>query len=142
MSRDNQNIKTTDWLTRGIPKEQLKREKEEAIKEAEAELRNKQIEEMARVIEKMPWRIEQDGLGCRITNNTELAEYFYNAGYCKSTDVAEEIFAEIESKLTLNKTTHCGQKFYYIRLKDDIAELKKKYIGKNTNVTTNTEEGE
>ena len=39
----------------------------------------------------------------------------------------EKIFAEIESKLILNKAIHCGQKFYYIRLEDDIAELKKKY---------------
>ena len=42
-------------------------------------------------------------------------------------ELASEIFAEIESKLILNKATHCGQKFYYIRLEDDIAELKKKY---------------
>ena len=44
-----------------------------------------------------------------------------------ASDVAREIFEEIESKLMLNRATHCGQKFYYTRLEDDIAELKKKY---------------
>ena len=42
-------------------------------------------------------------------------------------EVAREIFEEIESKLILNKAIHCGQKFYYTRIADDISELKKKY---------------
>ena len=48
----------------------------------------------------------------------------YEAG--KQTAV-EQIFKELESILILNKTTHCGQRFYFIHLEDDIAELKKKY---------------
>jgi hypothetical protein len=69
-----------------------------------------------------------------------LADALVKDGYRKASEVAREIFEEIESKLMLNKAIHCGQKFYYTRLEDDIAELKKKYIGKDTNVTTNTEE--
>ena len=34
---NKENIKTTDWLTRGIPKEQLKLEKREAIMSAHLE---------------------------------------------------------------------------------------------------------
>ena len=45
--------------------------------------REKQIEEMAKVVEKMPWRIVQDWRGTRISNNTEIAKYFYNEGYRK-----------------------------------------------------------
>ena len=67
----------------------------------------------------------------RVARELERVENLY---FAKDTqlenakaEVAREIFEEIESKLTLNKATHCGQKFYYIRLEDDIAELKKKY---------------
>lgn len=52
---------------------------------------NEQIKEMAQVVEKMPWRIEQDWCGCRIANNTELAEYFYKEGYRKQVDGDWEI---------------------------------------------------
>ena len=37
MSKEKQ-IETTDWLTRGISKEQLEREKQEAIMSADLEL--------------------------------------------------------------------------------------------------------
>lgn len=42
--------------------------------------RKNQIEDMEKIIEKMPWRIVQDSFGCRISNCAELAEYFYNQG--------------------------------------------------------------
>ncbi len=79
-------IGTTDWLTKNISKEQLAKEKAEAI--AEHELHIKQ-------------------------------------------DYAREIFEEIENALFNN---HCLDEWsdyptphYYEELKDDIAELKKKY---------------
>lgn len=70
--------------------------------------------------------------------------------------VAEEIFAEIEEKIDFNlsmiskiaaakggrangKTILWAKHDVYTEMKEDIAELKKKYIGKDTNVTTNTE---
>lgn len=79
----------------------------------------------------------------------------------KASDVAEEIFAEIEQNLN-NLIRYYKEKRKYvteieysefeqmycdikIRTFEErllkIAELKKKYIGKDTNVTTNTEEG-
>ena len=61
--------------------------------------RDKQIEEMAKII----CRSNRDGIcgydghHCDFNcGNYQLATIFYNAGYRKSTDVAEEIFAEIE----------------------------------------------
>ena len=99
--------------------------------------RDKQIEEMAKAInvadheycngkcigcEHKPMRIEN----CACID-IAIAKGLANAGYRKSTELAREIFEEIESKLILSKAIHCGQKFYYTRLEDDIAELKKKY---------------
>lgn len=85
--------------------------------------REKQIEEMAKAIDKSYWRIEQDFTGCHI-NSTEIAKALYNAGYRKSTDFAEEIFAEIDKvvyQLMNNLNYSIGDTVY------DIAELKKKY---------------
>lgn len=48
----------------------------------------------------------------------------------KAPDVAEEIFAEIEREIKNHGICYAQRK---------IAELKKKYIGKDTNVTTKTE---
>ena len=59
--------------------------------------------------------------------DVKSAEKLYNAGYRKSTEVAEEIFGEIEKFISPYR--------YPI-----IAELKKKYIGKDTNVNTKTED--
>ena len=54
--------------------------------------------------------------------NACISNWLYNAGYRKSTDLAEEIFAEIGKLTTLR--VYGGYELY---LKDDIAELKKKY---------------
>ena len=95
--------------------------------------RDKQIEKMCEVL-------RENAVSCKTCNlyaegfcygNCELAEdnqtvceALYNAGYRKATDVAEEIFAEIE-KFTyryLNDADYSGGDLIY-----DIAELKKKY---------------
>ena len=96
--------------------------------------RDKQIEEIVKDF----CPLYQEHGSCKRCNNALdideepcyygcVANLIIDYGYRKSIDVAEEIFAEIESKLILNKAIHCGQKFYYTRLEDDIAELKKKY---------------
>ena len=54
-----------------------------------------------------------------------LAGHLYSKGYRKTSDVAEEIFAEIESKKIFLKDL-AGNIGIVVRLKD-IAELKKKY---------------
>lgn len=63
-----------------------------------------EIEEMAKIIclsyGKGECRECYDYEDCQVTSE---AERLYNAGYRKSTDVAEEIFAEIERYLRLNE---------------------------------------
>ena len=54
-----------------------------------------------------------------------LAEHLYNAGYRKASDVAREIFEEIES--IVDKRTAWNGNIYNLLLKRDFAELKKKY---------------
>lgn len=92
--------------------------------------REKQTEEMAKVIDKSPWKLEQDFTGCNI-NSSDIAESLYNAGYRKQSEVAREIFEEIEGALLnnhcLDEWSDCPTPHYYEELKDDIAELKKKY---------------
>lgn len=58
----------------------------------------KQIEELSKVIDKSPWKVEQDATGCNI-NNYEIAKYLYNACYRKQSEVVKEIFEEIEKML-------------------------------------------
>ena len=132
MSRDKQ-IKSTDWLTRGMTEAELAKAKEKAIKEAEAELRDKQIEEMAKLCTDK----------CRDCHNNEciettksqhcIAETLYNAGYRKASEVAEEIFAEIE-KIAMHGTTVYGLCLMSMG-EAAFAELKKKYTeeGNGTN---------
>lgn len=92
-----------NWLTEGRSPEELKKEAEEAIRTAEIELRNKQIKE------------------------------FENKGYRKASEVAEEIFAEIENKLQANMSGEFrGDSiewfdYFDLHLAEDIAELKNKY---------------
>ena len=137
MSRDKQNIKTTDWLTRGMTEEEIAKEKEEAIKEAEVELRDKQIEEMAKIMcgftddecEHCNTCSYHGGCACEMD-----AEALYNAGYRKSKEVAREIFEEIDKMLdgimvivspndgfitTFRKTME--------KITAEVDELKKKY---------------
>ena len=52
------------------------------------------------------------------------AECIYNAGYRKSSDVAREIFEEID-KIVICKVIHHGEIAYDVT--DEYAELKKKY---------------
>ena len=99
--------------------------------------RDKQIEEMAKVISTLP-PLEIYGArsyGKKIFLVTHLAEHLYIHDYRKASDVAEEIFAEIED--TLDRCAKDNGAMIIWAL----AELKKKYIGKDTNVTTKTEEG-
>ena len=123
MSRDKQNIKTTDWLIRGIPEEQLEREKREAIKEAEAKLRDRQIEEMAEIICQ---NTEQDTMWNEIYDS---ANALYTAGYRKSAEVVIKMIENLANDLwegeldTLNISV--GKRFY--NKQEFIAELKKKY---------------
>ena len=75
MSREK--IESTDWLTRGIPKEQLEREKQEALLEFE-------MAEMLEIIEKAREIYAND-----ITDHTEneyIREGLLDAGYRKQSE--------------------------------------------------------
>ena len=94
---------------------------------------NKHIEAMAKDIR----TAEMDYLWTMLTANIDdaidgaaprnerLATALYEMGYRKSTDVAREIFAEIEDLCEQYKYFCEGT--YAPELKDAIAELKKKY---------------
>lgn len=56
----------------------------------------------------------------------------------KASDVAEEIFAEIE--LEIHQLDFDREETRAIAIEGIIANAKKKYIGRDTNVTTNTED--
>ena len=137
--------------------------------------KEKQIEEMARIIEK-----EEDSSidGCekdcnygddfycidckywkenRCLHHFNPAEAIYNAGYRKASEVAREIFEDIEKSIATIKYTVDSPRYTHIPIETMVevcnwilqdcipkrlAELKKKYTGKDTNVTTNKEERE
>ena len=92
--------------------------------------RDKQIEEMAKVIhdsdlkgnDTFPMCLS-DCLHKHGGTRTNEAVALYNAGYRKSTDLAEEIFAEIEEKGKVDEPIV----EYYILSYSELAELKKKY---------------
>ena len=63
----------------------------------------------------------------------EFAKQLYNAGYRKDSDVAREIFEEIE-------IMHCSDGYHYFISKFRYDELKKKYLGKDINVSTKESE--
>lgn len=86
--------------------------------------RDKQIEEIKAII------LEDCGSDCEncefhnmgVCYDNYIANRLYNAGYRKSTDVAEEIFAEIDKLLAVDRN---GEATFDVR---DLAELKKKYV--------------
>ena len=98
--------------------------------------RDKQIEEM----HELSQTIYMSGYGLDWKDSYDIGEQIYNAGYRKSTDVAEEIFAEIEraffkhydeqvtySSPTLPYHSREAVGFSLNVLFMEIAELKKKY---------------
>ena len=79
--------------------------------------RDKQIEELAEVL----WEYNRTRDDDAIALGESLAEYLLDAGYRKASDVAREIFEEIEKcRVVGSYGIHC----YF---KDDIDELKKTY---------------
>lgn len=67
-----------------------------------------------------------------------LAEVLYTAGYRKASDVARGIFEEIDILIVRRMIPDAA--LIDDRLITDIAELKKKYIGEDTNVTAKESE--
>ena len=85
----------------------------------------------------------------------EYAKKAFEAGYRKASDVALEAIKEVEQILNA-KIINIEEAFFhgtaahwdatrrdcYEEVLVKLAELKEKYIGKDTNVTTDTEEGQ
>lgn len=95
---------------------------------------DKKIEEMAIVLcadcakNVAPCSITRTGIRC--DEVMEQAEALYNAGYRKASDIAREIFEEID-RMCIDIFGNFNHRVF--------AELKKKYIGEDINVPTNTE---
>ena len=91
--------------------------------EGEDMSRDKQIEEMARVIARRSKDFRNPNVAFMTTAN-KTAESLYNTGYRKAYDVAREICEEIE-KCTIRKVVRNGEVLY--DFSERFAELKKKY---------------
>lgn len=86
--------------------------------------KEKQITEMAKVIDKCPWKLEQDFTGCNI-NSSDIAEFLYNAGYRKQSEIAREaidVLCELHDHFK-----SVGDIREAFAMLFAIAELKKKY---------------
>lgn len=90
---------------------------------------NKQIEEMAKdLCDCMPTIACDFYDDCKNCPRVEMAEYLYNAGYRKSTDVAMEVaeqFKEIAKQYLLEKGLYLA--VFKNALSHAETELKKKY---------------
>ena len=89
-------------------------------------MRDKQIEEMANVINEMDeinaHYYDQYMQECEaFANAGEIAQALYNAGYRKASEVAREIFEEIERYLRLNEDI-------VIKCKEENGEQNREYF--------------
>ena len=99
-------------------------------------MKDKQIEEMAKItcLCNACGICECDKEPCDLDcSEGKAMERLYNAGYRKSQDVAEEIFAEIETLLNLSKCYGDSGIYFERDIETDIAKLKKKYESEKKN---------
>ena len=94
--------------------------------------REKQIEEIANIL----WHIPDNYFLNSYNDCERIAECIYDdGGYRKQSEIAKEIFDEIERILSLNYCCCLPQgatehyEYYEGNIAKDIAELKKKYTG-------------
>lgn len=101
----NKQIKSSDWLTRGYSEEELANIKEQAIKEAEAELRNKQIEEMAK---DLACNICWDEDEIPTINCLETATRLFIKGYRKQSEGEWHAKDNINGRCSIATCSNCG----------------------------------
>lgn len=77
---DKENIKTTDWLTRGMTKEQIAREKQEAVMAADLEL----------------CYTERMGVSKLYPDYDAIAERMYEIGYRKQSAIIDEFVERLK----------------------------------------------
>lgn len=110
-SMGKSNIKTTDWLTRGMTREQIAREKQEAIMAADLEL----------------CYAERMGVSKFYPDYDAIAERMYEIGYRKQNATIKEIFTDIDTALE-KEAFDFGTR---MRIKIFLKSLKQKYLGGN-----------
>jgi hypothetical protein len=84
MSKEKRIVKSTDWLIKGYSEEEIASKKAEAIEEAEKEIRNKQIEEMAKIL--IDYK-NKNHIMASTAILEDYAEEIYNAGYRKQSEL-------------------------------------------------------
>ena len=67
--------------------------------------KEKQIEELTKVIDESPWRIEQDFEGCHI-NSSEIAEYLYSVGCHKQSEGSGNFIKNYNSIIEAERQTN------------------------------------
>lgn len=95
--------------------------------------REKEIEEIAKIIARRSAAFRNPNVAF-MTTARKTADSIYSAGYRKQSEIAKEIFEEIEKLVSTNKkTVGCAtyeETIFYIEdFIEDLAELKKKYAG-------------
>lgn len=96
--------------------------------------RDKQIEEMRYLADEMGKAISTELEKRYLADEQKLEEVLKANGWCKASDLAEEIFAAVDEMMEL-VVAMTGLELTYM---GKYAELKKKYIGEDTNVLTKT----
>ena len=135
MNEIEEELRELSYLSGGKETKRIKSLTEEyqsLMKEQEKS--DKQIEEMAKPLNEATFGVNKHIIADHIHKPEaieEIAIHLYNAGYRKTTDVAEEIFAEIE-KHFLSGTTSLGLSLYSIGSGTYI-KLKKKYTESENN---------
>jgi hypothetical protein len=117
--RRDTNEKWSDWTDTNNYRQAVNqaRHVEEVGYLAKIVVKEKQVEELWDILGK---------------NEHEKADAILDAGFRKQSEIAREIFEEIEKILNASQTELVGRKFYYRYIIDEhIAELKKKYMGES-----------
>jgi hypothetical protein len=114
-------------------------------------MRDKQIEEIVRAYEEARYKAIETLGSMNEGVGVWYATAFYKAGYRKASDVAREIFEEfrnaMRAEIARNEELFAEDEDDFYEGRNDafrtaincLAELKKKYTGEDTKVTTNTE---
>ena len=99
--------------------------------------KNKQIEILTRDIQEKQnggWEFVGNSEYTTDVANEELAEHLYELGYCKASDVAEEIYNE------LDRYSYPSAFGGWAISMDSVSYVLKKYLGKDLNVPTKESE--
>lgn len=101
---NKENVETTNWLTRGVSKEQLAREKREGIMSAD-------LQECF---------TEFNSSGEIYTDFDATVEKMVAKGYCKASEIAKEIFEKLYANIKFDGRT-------VSIWKNDLIEVAKEY---------------